>query len=230
MQEKSNRILLVSATLAEIEPLIIMAGLAIPKETPGKIISLEKFDTDILITRPGMVPTTFYTTMALFGKDYSIAINSGVAGSFNKAFSVGTVALVSHDRFADLGAESPSGFITGEKLSFTNLNTLPFKDGWLIHESPSGFPIPQLPRCRSVTSDTIHTIPDSIERITQLYLPDLETMEGAAFFYVCMKFNIPCFQIRAVSNIVGPRDKANWQLKHAVTNLCDFLGSYLPQP
>ena len=44
-------------------------------------------------------------------------------------------------------------------------------------------------------------------------------MEGAAFFQVCEKFNIPCLQIRSVSNKVEKRDLQKWDIDLAVKNL-----------
>lgn len=229
MNDNPKRILLVSATLTEIEPLVKNYGTALPVDMPGTIISPENSNTDILITGPGIIATAFHTTQLLSRNEYSLAINAGISGSYPSGFlSLGTVALVSHDRFADMGSESPSGFVTGEKLPFTHLNSSPFNNGWLIPDVPAGFPLPQLPKCRAVTSDTVHTLPESIERIVQNYDPDMETMEGAAFYYVCMNLKIQCLQIRSVSNMVGSPEKANWQFKPAVTNLCDFLSSYLP--
>ena len=44
-------------------------------------------------------------------------------------------------------------------------------------------------------------------------------MEGAACFMVCEKFEIPCIQIRAISNKVEKRNKENWNLDLAISNL-----------
>jgi futalosine hydrolase len=63
--------------------------------------------------------------------------------------------------------------------------------------------------------------------ILKRYHPDIETMEGAAFFYVCSKENIPFLALRAVSNRVEPRDKAKWNIPLALKNLSDELGKVL---
>ena len=44
-------------------------------------------------------------------------------------------------------------------------------------------------------------------------------MEGAAVFKVCSKFGVSCVQIRAISNIVEKRNKANWNMPLAIHNL-----------
>ena len=44
-------------------------------------------------------------------------------------------------------------------------------------------------------------------------------MEGAAFFKVCNYFNVPCMQIRSISNRVEKRNKENWDISLAIENL-----------
>ena len=44
-------------------------------------------------------------------------------------------------------------------------------------------------------------------------------MEGAAFLFCCMKENIPCVQIRSISNFVEKRNKDNWNIPLAIENL-----------
>jgi futalosine hydrolase len=49
--------------------------------------------------------------------------------------------------------------------------------------------------------------------------PHIETMEGAAVFYVCLMEHIPFVQIRAISNYVGETNKNLWKIPLAVENL-----------
>ena len=58
-------------------------------------------------------------------------------------------------------------------------------------------------------------IRDSINRVN----PDIESMEGAAFFMVCQKFKLPCLQIRTISNKIENRNKQNWKIELAIDNL-----------
>jgi futalosine hydrolase len=44
-------------------------------------------------------------------------------------------------------------------------------------------------------------------------------MEGASVFKVCEEFNVPCMQIRSISNKVEKRNKNNWDLDLAIRNL-----------
>ena len=47
-------------------------------------------------------------------------------------------------------------------------------------------------------------------------------MEGAAFYYCCMKENIPCVQIRTISNFVSDKKK-DWEPKKAIDSLKTFI-------
>ena len=47
----------------------------------------------------------------------------------------------------------------------------------------------------------------------------VESMEGAALHYVCLKEKIPFLQIRSVSNYIGERNKKNWNMKESIANL-----------
>ena len=44
-------------------------------------------------------------------------------------------------------------------------------------------------------------------------------MEGATVFKVCKEMKIPCIQIRSISNKVEKRNKENWNLDLAISNL-----------
>ena len=48
---------------------------------------------------------------------------------------------------------------------------------------------------------------------------DIESMEGAAFHYVCLQQKIKFLQLRSISNVAGERDKTKWMMKEAINNL-----------
>ncbi|MFH2094129.1 MAG: hypothetical protein ABIJ16_00410, partial [Bacteroidota bacterium] len=47
----------------------------------------------------------------------------------------------------------------------------------------------------------------------------VESMEGAAFFYVCLLEGVDFCQIRAISNYTGIHDKKQWKTSEALDNL-----------
>jgi len=75
----------------------------------------------------------------------------------------------------------------------------------------------------ALTSDTISNDPLRINAIGKKYNPDIETMEGAAFFYTANEFDIPSIQIRAISNYVGETDKSLWKIKESIVELNRFV-------
>ena len=72
---------------------------------------------------------------------------------------------------------------------------------------------------KSITVNTVHGNEKSIKNIVRRLNPDIENMEGAAVFKVCETFNIPCIQIRAISNYVEKRNKESWNIPLAIQNL-----------
>ena len=79
---------------------------------------------------------------------------------------------------------------------------------------------------KQVKAITVNEITTDTKRIAwyqQNVSPVVESMEGAAFHYVCLKENIPFLQLRSISNYIGERDKAKWNLKEAITNLNEKL-------
>lgn len=218
--------LLVAATENEVAPLLAREGAISGSLKPGSLVHMPYLHSDLLITGPGSAPASFHTASALLGKSYKLAINLGIAGSFLPDLMPGEVVSVTRDRFADFGSESPDGFVPGEAFPFTGLTEFPFTEGWLIPEIPVTALADQLRKVAAITSDTVHTDPASIHRLSELFQPDIETMEGAAFFYASMMVGVPCLQIRAVSNYVGPRHLGMWKVQDAIEALNQFFISH----
>jgi futalosine hydrolase len=55
------------------------------------------------------------------------------------------------------------------------------------------------------------------------YQPLIESMEGAAFHYVCIQQKIPFLQIRSLSNYVGERNKTKWKMQASIQSLNESL-------
>jgi futalosine hydrolase len=52
-------------------------------------------------------------------------------------------------------------------------------------------------------------------------MPDVESMEGAAFMYASLIAGVPFAQVRAVSNMVERRNRGAWKIDAAITALGD---------
>jgi futalosine hydrolase len=196
------KLLIVVATKLEIEPFL--------NKLKGS-----KFKPDVLITGVGMVATTFSLAKRFSEKKYDLALNLGICGSFNRNFKIGEVVNITEDIFSELGAEDGDGFL--------KLSDMKFADKRDVFLKPSKkFISPVLKNFKKVkglTVNTVHGNKKSISKVASLYNPDVESMEGAAFFYVCNQFEIPAVQLRAVSNYVERRNAKNWNIPFAVEKL-----------
>ena len=195
------KILVVAATQAEIAPFI-------------------RFNSNIetLISGVGTPFLVYYLTQKLLTEKYDVVIQAGIAGSFSKKLKIGEVVGVNQDAFADIGAEENKKFKTIFQLGFGDENEFPFNKGWLINNSEILYSS-HLNKVRAVTINTINDRKKQIKRLRKIFTPDIESMEGAAFHYVCLQQNVAFIQIRAISNKVGERDKEKWNIKDAIENL-----------
>jgi futalosine hydrolase len=211
------KILLISATEREIAPAL-------------KDSYFLKNKVDVLITGPGMVSTVYHLTKKFNKQKYDLAINAGIAGSFSKKISLGNVVHVTEECFSELGAEDSKNFIHIVEMKFKGEDDFPLRKKVLISKPKvKSKTLSQLFKVKGITVNTVHGNKSSIGKIKKLFNPGIETMEGAAFFYVCEKEKIPFVQVRAISNYVEKRDKSKWKTNEAITNLCNTLKNILKE-
>ena len=196
------RILVVSATENEIQMLENFIG-------ENKSIQ----STDILVTGVGSIATAHALTKHLLKEQYDLALNFGLAGSFNKDLEIGSVVNVTQEHFADLGAEDGENFLTLEEIGLTGSNEI------INMTEIKNAVLELIPLVCGITVNTIHGDEASIEKVFNRFHPNTESMEGAAFLYCCIHEKIPCAQIRAISNFVERRNKNNWNIPLAIENL-----------
>ncbi|HTH83067.1 MAG TPA: futalosine hydrolase [Mucilaginibacter sp.] len=212
------RILIVAATQPEVEPLMEALGMHGDEDEPNLFNTRHASiaNCSVLITGAGMVPTAFALARHLPHNVYNLVINLGIAGSFDRNIALGELAEITEDTFAELGAEDDNNFISIEKLGF---GASIFKPTSSISQFTKKV---NLKQAKAITVNTVHGNDDSISSIVDRLNPQLESMEGAAFFYACRELKVPCIQIRAVSNYVEKRNRDNWQIGLAVKNLNTF--------
>lgn len=194
-------VLIVAATDFEIEPFI-----------------QQKKKADILVTGFGIPATIFNLTKKLMSKNYDLAIQAGIAGTFNETFSLSEVVVVKEDCFGDIGMEEKGRFYSLFDNGFLKENEFPFSDGKLFNHSK----ILEKNSLSKAKAVTINKISDDIfhnKMLHEKFNSEIETMEGAAFHYVCLQQKINFLQLRSISNKVGERDKSKWKLKPSIENL-----------
>jgi len=210
-------ILIVAATEFEVKPLLDY--LKVDNALPGMNFSNNATglkDVRVLITGVGMVNIAFM--MGRYSNTlYDLVLNVGVCGAFNRDLQLGEVVHVTQDVLSEMGAEDGDRFMTYDELNLPGdyiFNQQLATDFEAFHK---------LSQVKGVTVNTVHGNEKSIAVVQELFRPDVESMEGAAFYAACVRSGENYTQIRAVSNYVEKRDKSKWQMSLAIANLNDFL-------
>jgi futalosine hydrolase len=225
------RILLVLATDAEIKPLKEAAAPWNEFSNHWFVSHHFGFELHLIISNPGIHATAYTLTKAIFTHPpFDLAINAGICGSFKSEIKIGEVVQVSSDTFADFGVETPKGFVNAFESGLLPGNYFPFEEGWLKQNVTfSSISLNNLRKVRGITVNTVTGTAKNAKSLLYKYHADIETMEGAAFFYVCRSEKISCLQIRSVSNKIEDRDKDQWNIPLAISNLNHYLCTFLSE-
>lgn len=150
----------------------------------------------------------------------SLVIGAGIAGSYSPAFPPGTVVTTSSDCFADMGVDDNGVFRSVYGAGLADPDAPPFTVGRIVC-SGSWFDIAAgiLPPVTGATVNMTSGSQPVIDRIREAWNPDIETMEGAWIAYLCAMAGIPWIAVRAVSNMVEPRNRDKWDIPFALRSL-----------
>lgn len=160
-----------------------------------------------LVTGAGMVATAIAVSKALAEKHYDLVVNAGIAGSFNRSIPLGSVVEVVKDQLSEMGAQDGSQFLSPIEMGL---------EAVALVEMPAKT---NLTAVSGITVNTVHGDDKVISQIVHRLNPQVESMEGAACMLACQNVGVPCVQIRAISNYVEKRNKANWDIPLAIQNL-----------
>ncbi|MFF3375665.1 futalosine hydrolase [Streptomyces sp. NPDC002680] len=167
---------------------------------------------------------TALTTAALRGTPYDLVVSAGIAGGFQPEAPVGSLVVADEITVADLGAETPKGFVPVTDLGF----------GTVTHSPPESLvrDLTTVTGARAGTVLTVSTVTGSAERAAELRARHpralAEAMEGFGVAEAAAAHDVPVLEIRAVSNPVGPRDRAAWRIGEALTALTEAFGKLGP--
>ncbi len=215
----SLSILLVAATDAEADAFRKINGIK-PYEN-GFLV--ENCDITLLVTGIGTAATSWSMEKWFsMNQKPDLAVNIGIAGSYNESIGIGAVVIPVSDCFSDRGTEVEDIFIIP-----SDARSL-FKEGRIYSENKY---LPGILKfMKPAAAVTVNRVTDSetdIEQMIEKFNPDIETMESATFFYICSRAEIPFLAIRSISNMVGPRDKNKWDIPLALNNLSERLKDIL---
>src|SRR3954469_25478953 len=216
------RILVVTATDAEVAPLVASLSPTAGRSSRLKSYTHDRHTVDVLTTGVGMVATATWCSGVFARERYDMVLNAGVCGSFRPTLPPGSVVHVTTDRIADLGAEDGDAFLSVQQLRLLGEDEFPWTRGRLVNSAPPpNEALSQLPVGDAITVNTVHGNDATIARAVERYNPHVESMEGAAFMYACLVHGVSFAQVRAVSNIVERRNRDAWKLRDAA----DALGT-----
>jgi len=207
-------LLIVAATKEEVKPL--------PASSGGKRCSVE-----VLITGVGMLATAYALIRQLHTNKYDLVLQVGVGGSFDTDIELGSLVFVTSEQYGDLGAEDHDEYLDIFDLGLLDKNIAPYSDAKLLTPMLSIHEKIGLPQVSGLTVNTVSGNSQTIKRRTEKYNATIESMEGAAFHYVCLQEGIAFAQVRAISNYVMPRDKSQWKMKEAIINLNNWLTDFI---
>ncbi|MFD4321843.1 futalosine hydrolase [Streptomyces sp. NPDC058548] len=168
-------------------------------------------------TGSGSSTGTGTATATATATPYSLAVSAGIAGGFQPLAPLGSVVVSSAVVAADLGAQTPDGYLTVDELGF----------GRAVHPVPealtgriaaaldaAGVPYTVGPVL------TVSTVTGTADRAAELAGRHpgaaAEAMEGFGVAEAAAAYGVPVVEIRAVSNAVGPRDRAAWRIGEAL--------------
>ena len=183
-------------------------------EQPQGVFTHGSVSVSFIVTGIGMIRTARAMGSVLAQYQPDLCINAGIAGAFPDKFAIGDVVHVVQETVADFGAEDQNGqLLTPDQLQLPGDLDLAL----MINHSAANFGF--LPKAKGLTVNRVSGHNSTITSRLATYDADIETMEGAAFFYCCLASNVEFLQIRAISNIIEPRNKDNWDIEGALSNL-----------
>jgi futalosine hydrolase len=177
---------------------------------------------EVISAGVGPVAAAVSTAIALATESnrYDLVVSAGIGGGFAGQAEIGTIVVASEVHAADLGAETPDGFAGVDKLGFgTNRLTV---------EETLSVRLTEALRSGGISARygpilTLSTVTGTAETAARLAdrIPGAaaEAMEGYGVAEAAHRRGVPFIEIRAISNAVGPRNKAAWRIGDALAAL-----------
>ncbi|MFG2553260.1 futalosine hydrolase [Streptomyces sp. NPDC048581] len=207
----------------------VLVATAVPAERDAVAGALPVPGADLIAVgvgpaRAAAATATALTTAALEGAPYGLVVSTGIAGGFAPHAPVGSLVVADEITAADLGAQTPDGFLPVTELGF----------GTVTHHPPEALvrEIAAATGARPGAVLTVSTVTGTAVRAAQLRERHpsalAEAMEGFGVAEAAVVNGVPVLEIRAVSNPVGPRDRAAWRIGEALAALMEAFGKLAP--
>lgn len=212
------KILLATATNIEMKAIMDIFQLPENKHLITKKIYYGSIELSLLVSGIGPTAMACRTAKMLSQESYDLLINTGIAGAYSTAIKKGSMVHVTEEYFSDLGIVHDKNPITPIVEAVPQEYAHPYTDGKLINLHPfDNALIRSLPKVRG---STVHTVPTRY--YPHHYAPEVETMEGAGFFYCCLLHEVPFVQLRAISNYTFEK-RDTWDIPLALQQMTAFF-------
>lgn len=217
----AHKILLVTATSSEADTLRRIVGISYE----NNCYWFGNASVNLLITGVGSLSTA-WSLKQWFSENEKpdLIINAGIAGSYRNDIKIGDVVMPVTDCFADSGIESGDNFDTLFEAGLADPDEFPYRAGILHCDKHISDKYTKM--LKSVAAITVNTATGSESKVNKLvnkFNPDIETMEGATFFYICKREKLSFLALRSISNMVETRNRTNWNIPLALEHLSEKL-------
>lgn len=207
----------------------ILVATAVPAERDAVARALPGAPVDCLAVGVGPARAAARTAAALAAArgtaaPYGLVVSAGIAGGFAPHAPVGSLVVADEITAADLGAETADGFVPVTELGFGTVSHRPPEA--LVREAAAAT------GARIGAVLTVSTVTGTAARAAALRARHpgalAEAMEGFGVAEAAVAQGLPVLEVRAVSNPVGPRDRAAWRIGDALTALTEGFGKLAP--
>ncbi|SFQ15997.1 futalosine hydrolase [Salibacterium halotolerans] len=168
----------------------------------------------------GLAEAAVSTASALQREKYKAVINAGIAGAFQESEGIGAIVIANEMVAAEAGAEAPDGFLSMEHLGLgaSRYHCDPAMVEQMRQKAEeAGMHACTGPVLTTLTATGTYATADRLR--DRFSGARAEAMEGFGVAAAARRQNIPAFEVRAVSNPVGPRDRDNWDIPGALAAL-----------
>ena len=169
------------------------------------------------------------TAAALAHGAYDAVVNLGICGGFAGAASIGDVVVATDIVAADLGVESPDGWLGLAILGWAE-EALPVQPH-LVQWAADLLGAADLPVVTGplLTLSSMTGTDARAAVLAERHGAVAEAMEGRGAAEAAAPYALPFLEIRTVSNAVGRRDKSAWRIPQALDVLAVVAATLLAE-
>lgn len=199
--------------------------------------------TEFLVTGVGKAGCAVELQRAIDRLSPGLILLTGCAGAFpDRGLAPGDVAVAGEEVLGDDGVETDDAFLTLDDLGLVSATR---EDGCRLAnripvEPPSDATLDRLRAAASgayrvdvgplVTVSSASGSDSRVEVLARRWRPLAESLEGAAAALACWRAGLPFREVRGISNLVGPRDRAAWRIELACERAARVALAWLAAP